>query len=250
MKNIRNFSGFIFVLVIIITSIFYFINLTQINKNVSFYIPAVTFLFTVILLSFILFLNKKISKLKEEINLQSKTDYIYDDTVDDASQHEVKAESLINYTAIIERVAGRIKNGESEVYFESLLASLSKELNGVQAIIYLVDKNNDEFVLAGKYAYYSENEVKTIKIGEGISGQVAKDKKMLIMDSIPNGYIQVLSGLGKSTPKYLLLYPVILEEKTIALIEIAAFEEFINNVELVFDKLTEKILPEILKFIK
>jgi hypothetical protein len=54
---------------------------------------------------------------------------------------------------------------------------------------------------------------------------VAKDKKILFIDEVPEGYIKIVSGLGSSSPRYMGVIPIIHNDETIALLEISTFEK-------------------------
>ncbi len=250
MKNIRIFSGIVFAIIIALTFIFYLKTVEPIKSNLIYIIPGISAVLGFILFVIIQTLNKKAVKLQEEIDFQHKREFAFENNTADVSENEKKLENIINYNAIIDRISEKISKGNKEEYFESLLVGISKELSGVQSVAYIINKEEDIFELVGKYAYYTEDEVKTIKLGEGVSGQVLKDQKILIIDNVPDNYIQVMSGLGNSTPKFLLMYPIVFEENTIAFIEIASFEKFIKNVDIIFEKLSERIVPEIIEFIK
>mgnify|MGYP001152909050 FL=1 len=51
----------------------------------------------------------------------------------------------------------------------------------------------------------------------------------------------ILSGLGSSSPNSLLFAPVVHEEKTIGMIELAAFKNFDRNTENLFNALSQRL---------
>ncbi|MEA3318019.1 MAG: hypothetical protein U9R54_08685, partial [Bacteroidota bacterium] len=85
-----------------------------------------------------------------------------------------------------------------------------------------------------KYAYFGEKEPADFELGITLPGQVAKNKKLLNLTSVPKNYLTILSGLGTSSPNNIIIIPVIFENDTIGIIELASFKTF--------DKKTEKIL--------
>jgi two-component system chemotaxis sensor kinase CheA len=58
------------------------------------------------------------------------------------------------------------------------------------------------------------------------------------------------SGLGKSTPNYLLLVPVIAENETIGVVELASFKPFTNEIIDLFTLFTERAGEELNKYFK
>ena len=65
---------------------------------------------------------------------------------------------------------------------------------------------------------------KRISWGDGLIGAVAMEKKGYYTDKIPDGYLTITSGLGKANPRYLLIEPLIWNEKVFGIIEIASFK--------------------------
>ena len=111
---------------------------------------------------------------------------------------------------------------------EFILKKLAHKFNAVQGTLYVREKVGDTFVNTANYALYGNK--KSFKEGEGINGQVATNKKLKIITDIPEGYISVVSGLGAASPNNLLVMPFVFNNKTIALLELASFEEFPNYI--------------------
>lgn len=82
------------------------------------------------------------------------------------------------------------------------------------------------YELAFGYALnFSESKVVQFESGEGLIGQAAKSGKQLYIDNVPKGYITILSGLGNSNPNYLLIVPVVVDNQTLGVLEIATFRD-------------------------
>jgi hypothetical protein len=58
---------------------------------------------------------------------------------------------------------------------------LVKSLSIVQGLVYKLDKETDAFQVLSTYAYYGEEEPQPFKVGEGLSGQAARDKKQIVL---------------------------------------------------------------------
>jgi transcriptional regulator with GAF, ATPase, and Fis domain len=127
-----------------------------------------------------------------------------------------------------EKVAGialGLEEKSGAKYFDQLLINISECLGIVQGVAYVLDSESNKFVMAGSYAYYTEKTDRTFELGEGIPGQVAKDMKILLMDNVPDGYIRIVSGLGGGSPNCLLEVPLVFDNQTVALLELASFEK-------------------------
>jgi hypothetical protein len=84
--------------------------------------------------------------------------------------------------------------------------------------------------LTYSYAYvFPDSEIKKYEFGEGISGQAAKSGKIFAVNNVPQGYISVFSGLGNASPSYIIAFPILSDEKVLAVLELATFKEFLEK---------------------
>jgi len=133
------------------------------------------------------------------------------------------------------------KKQDLSKFAESLLSNIAKEFDIVQGLFYVRKPQSDEFTIAGKFAYFGEQEPEDFQLGHALTGQTAKNQKVLRLSKIPENYVTILSGLGSSSPNSLLFAPVVHEEKTIGMIELAAFKNFDRNTENLFNALSQRL---------
>jgi len=214
---------------LILTAVVYinivtFIEIAEATNPVTILFPVVLiFLFsiTICFLFFRLALIKQkvVTVYKEKKNIEKST----------REEEEIEKQNIENTKKIEEQmqlIFSNLNLGEiNDAFFEKLLISISKAFEIVQGLAYRRSENN-VFMPVARYAYYSDKELKGFEAGEGISGQVAKDKKMLNIRNVPEGYITVLSGLGKSNPQHLLVLPILKNAETEIIIELASFIPF------------------------
>jgi hypothetical protein len=124
-----------------------------------------------------------------------------------------------------------------EKFSETILANIAKVSELVQGVFYLKNKGEVEFKPVGKFAYFSNQPPPTFVEGVTLPGQVAKDKKILNINNIPTDYFTVVSGLGSSLPKNLLIVPIPEKEGTVAILELATFKAYDKDFEQLFEKL-------------
>ena len=62
-------------------------------------------------------------------------------------------------------------------------------------------------------------------MGETLIGRSAYEQSTLYMTEIPENYVNITSGLGKSNPRALLIVPLILNEEVLGILEIISFNE-------------------------
>ncbi len=112
-----------------------------------------------------------------------------------------------------------------ERFGESLLISISKQIEIVAAVFYKLEPDEQKYEPISTYAYFSDTPPGSFLIGEGIAGQVVKNQKAMLLEKIPDNYIEVVSGLGKHKPNNLLFLPIYRENIVIGLIELATFQK-------------------------
>jgi CheY-like chemotaxis protein/CHASE3 domain sensor protein len=61
--------------------------------------------------------------------------------------------------------------------------------------------------------------------GDGLLGQVAKDKKFSLLSGIPEGYLTIGSALGQGNPRHLLIAPALHENNATAVYELGFLEK-------------------------
>ncbi|WP_162872581.1 GAF domain-containing protein, partial [Klebsiella pneumoniae] len=66
----------------------------------------------------------------------------------------------------------------------------------------------------------------SFKVGQGLIGQCALEKRVLFYDNIPQDYRLIRTGLGEIRPQHILLIPVIFENEVIAVVELATMTKF------------------------
>jgi two-component system chemotaxis sensor kinase CheA len=62
--------------------------------------------------------------------------------------------------------------------------------------------------------------------GEGLVGQCAVDMCTKLIENLPDNYISINSGLGRTAPRFAVIAPVIFENKTLAVLEIASLTQW------------------------
>ncbi len=130
-------------------------------------------------------------------------------------------------------------------YTEKVLQNIAKELDIVQGLCFVLDDSDKQFHITGEYAYFSEEQPRSFPLGETLSGQVAKNRQLLNVKDMPEGYITVLSGLGKGNPRHLIIAPIIYDDESIGIIELASFKPFGKDEEQLVEKITASMVNKL-----
>ncbi len=108
----------------------------------------------------------------------------------------------------------------------ALVKETVKFLEAVQGGMFIVENVNEKEILTLKAAYaYDKKKRLTseVEIGESLVGRCAKEKKIIHLTDIPEGYTYVSSGLGEENPNILVLAPLVHEHNIFCVLEIASF---------------------------
>lgn len=119
---------------------------------------------------------------------------------------------------------------------------VTKYMNAQQGAVFLLQEEQDEqyLELDACYAFDKKKFVeKRIDIGEGLIGQAFLEGNTVILKDVPKGYTHITSGLGEATPTNVLIVPMIYNEKTEGVVEIAGFEDWKDHQRQFMDKATE-----------
>ncbi len=124
----------------------------------------------------------------------------------------------------------RMSNDDMEEFSFRIISNLVKYLDANSGGFYIINDYNKEDVyieMVSCYAYGRKKYMqKRIEIGVNIVGQCVQEKESIYMTDIPQDYIKISSGLGKESPRSLLVVPLKINEEVFGVVEIASFNEF------------------------
>jgi CheY-like chemotaxis protein/signal transduction histidine kinase/CHASE3 domain sensor protein len=73
------------------------------------------------------------------------------------------------------------------------------------------------------YAIPADESAETVRPGDGLVGQAAKDKRALRVRDVPAGYLPISSGIGKGVPNELVVVPASIDGVVQAVLELGFF---------------------------
>jgi CheY-like chemotaxis protein/signal transduction histidine kinase len=110
---------------------------------------------------------------------------------------------------------------------EQVLSYLTRYLHAAVAALYLFDAETEELTLAGTYAFTRrKNLADRFRLGEGLIGQAARERKTICLTSVPADYLPVSSALGDAAPQAIAAMPLIHNANLVGAIEIGTFRKF------------------------
>ena len=111
-----------------------------------------------------------------------------------------------------------------------LISRLTPLLEGGHGVIYLINDDTGRYELFASYGYeHRKNLSNSFAPGERLVGQCVLEKQPIILDSVPDDYIRISSGLGESKPLNIYAFPVLSQSEVLCVVEIASFKRFTES---------------------
>jgi CheY-like chemotaxis protein/signal transduction histidine kinase/HAMP domain-containing protein len=124
-----------------------------------------------------------------------------------------------------------------------LLSELTPLVNAQLAVIYQV--TGDETPKLQLLASYADDGLcghpEQLRVGDGVIGQCAADKRRILITEVPSHAVPIGSALFKATPRNLVALPVLFENQVKAVIELASLSEFTALQMMFLEQLTTNI---------
>ncbi|MCM3786347.1 response regulator [Neobacillus mesonae] len=131
--------------------------------------------------------------------------------------------------------------GSTQQVAQLFISEFAPILSAKYGAVYLHDENKhpEELRRYGAYAFDDSNKdcSRSFKIGEGLVGQSALDRKVIELEKAPDGYLSIGSGLGSAKPASILIRPIVFEDEILGVVEIASLEPFTTIQKVLFEQL-------------
>src|SRR5256885_3038035 len=103
-------------------------------------------------------------------------------------------------------------------------------------------EESTEMVLLSAFAGDGEDgHLRRLKLGEGLVGQCAAEKRRMLISDLPPNTIAIRSGLFEAAPRNVIVLPVLFEDRVKAVIELASLNNFTASQLAFLEQLTSSI---------
>lgn len=233
LKKYKRYYLLLFV-ILFLTFIFIFRNIALLdnaNKGSTDIVNHLYFFNGILIISILILCIMLVVKINNEIRIQNLTTDSHIELSNNTDESEIHTE---NFEKEIQKKLNLLENilsfeKSKEKLFDIFLNEIVKQTESVQAGLFLTVESENKKMLRfnNGYAFYvSETDPVEIYFGEGLSGQVAIDKKLLNLSEIKVDRMPVYSGMGSSVPQNLIICPLINDNETIGVIELASFKKY------------------------
>ena len=103
---------------------------------------------------------------------------------------------------------------DEQALAQSSLTSVANYLGAKVGALYILDQDSEGSLLRliASYAYTQrKNLANRFRLGEGLVGQAALEKKQIVIENAPQDYVHVVSGLGEAVPRNICVVPLLFQ---------------------------------------
>jgi HAMP domain-containing protein/CheY-like chemotaxis protein/signal transduction histidine kinase len=124
-----------------------------------------------------------------------------------------------------------------------LLSELAPLVSAHQGVIYQMrGEESAEMVMLSAFAGDGEDgHLRRLKMGEGLVGQCASEKRRILISDLPPNTVSIRSGLFEAVPRNVIVLPVLFEDRVKAVIELASLSHFTTSHLAFLEQLTASI---------
>ncbi|HLY42818.1 MAG TPA: HAMP domain-containing protein [Terracidiphilus sp.] len=123
-----------------------------------------------------------------------------------------------------------------------LLSELAPLVNAQQGVLYQMEsEDSNSMVLLSAYATTEDGHLERIRLGEGLIGQCASEKRRMLISDLPDNTAPIRSGLFEAKPRNVIVLPVLFEDRVKAVIELCSLSVFTASHLAFLEQLTSSI---------
>ena len=112
---------------------------------------------------------------------------------------------------------------------------------GSQVGALYINVQNERLELENGYALTESDHATSVKFGEGIVGQSAKDRRQIILDDIEEKNIVISAASAQIKPTSIVVFPLVFENEVKGVIELGSMKPYSNRDLLLFKNISENI---------
>jgi len=124
----------------------------------------------------------------------------------------------------------------------TLLSELAPLVNAQQGVLYQMDADiPGSMKLLASFANPTDGHQEMVRVGEGLIGQCAIEKRRMLIADLPSTTVPIRSGLFEAVPRNVIVLPILFEDRVKAVIELASLNSFTTSHLAFLEQLTSSI---------
>ena len=141
----------------------------------------------------------------------------------------------------VSKLTGELQGADSlEEFGRRLLSNLVPMVGGGVAGFYVADETLGHLHRVAAYGFADgPGSASSIRIGQGLVGQCARERRIIAVTNLPPDYLSIASGLGQAAPVQATALPVASKDAVLGVLEVASFRPF-SSLE---QSLVDELLP-------
>ncbi len=159
-------------------------------------------------------------KLADDLEEKTRAEKIYNQTMQDQTWLKT---SLANVIVDVQSIT------DLEILAEKFISAVAPLAGATYGAIYIRDHLGEgrTFTLRASYAGTEGLEAaSSFRFGEGLVGQSAADNKSMHLTEVPEGYLNIRSGIGQTRIRELYLLPIHYQHSVVAVLELGSLQSF------------------------
>jgi len=159
----------------------------------------------------------------------------FKNTKEKLAQNEIETKQANHFIEGIDKISDVMKLYHNDLHelSEQVIRTLVDLMNIEMGAVFLLKTENDESFLDLEVSYaYNESKYhkRRFHLGESLVGSCASEKRTVHLKKIPEDYLKIISGLGQTSPKSLLIIPLTFEEEVLGVLEMGTLSEFEQHI--------------------
>jgi PAS domain S-box-containing protein len=129
----------------------------------------------------------------------------------------------------------------------NLISNLVKYINANQGAFFIIEDEGEKYLqMTASYAYERRKYAdRRVEWGDGLIGAVIQEQETVFMTDIPDSYVHVTSGLGKATPRSLVIVPLKINDEVYGVIEVGSLYKIEKHIVEFIEKVAENVASTI-----
>ncbi len=135
------------------------------------------------------------------------------------------------YAQLNDTVRGHVS---PESLANAALTFLTEYVGAQVGAIFIVGNHEMSLKMVASYAYQVGKDIPTeVGLGQGLVGQVALEKKTILLTDVPEDYVRISSGLGEVVPRNIVVMPILHNGQLKGVMELGTLNKF-DDIQLDF----------------